>query len=102
MNNKVDKLSASENMNNEEIINEVSVSHKDELTSNSKIKSDNNEIIKNVLESKVNNNSGDEVLVVTESSDERECDERLGLRRANFPSCLRGVKTCLLYTSRCV
>ena len=44
--------------------------------------------------------SGDEVLVEIEIINEivvdeieRECDERLGWQRANFPCCLSGVKT---------
>ena len=51
----------------------------------------------------VNNDSGDEVLVERESSNEivvdeieRECEERLGWQRANFPCCLNGVKTPLV------
>ena len=66
--------------------------YSNELTNNSKIKSDN-EIIKNVLENKVNNNSGEEVLVEIESSNKIVVEERLGLQRANFPHDLNGVKT---------
>ena len=62
----IDKVSNNDNSNNES-------------TSSSKIKSDNSGIIKNVvLESKV---------VSIESVDEvvRECEERLGGQRADFP-----------------
>ena len=57
---------------------------------------DSSEIIKNVLESKVNNNSGDEVLVEIESSNKIVVDERLGWRNANFPRDLSGVRNPLV------
>ena len=44
-NNKVDKLSANENMNNEEIINEVSDNYHNEY--NSEIISDNSDVVEN-------------------------------------------------------
>ena len=56
-----------------------------------------NEIIKNgVLDSKVNNNSGDEVLVEIESSNKIVVEERLGLQSANFPRDLNGAKTPIM------
>ena len=82
--------------NNEEIMNEVSVSYKNELTSSGdeniivveKVSENNGDIIKNgVLESNMvnNNNSGDKVLVEIESSNKIVVDERLGWQRVNFP-----------------
>ena len=74
----------------------------------------NGDIIKNVVSESyiLNNGSDGEILVGVDVSEEdvvnefeRECEVRLGEwkgQRANFPHGLSGVKTCLLYTSRCV
>ena len=62
---------------------------------NNELKSDN-EIIKNVLESKVTDNSGDAVLVERESSNKIVVKERLSLQRANFSHDLNGEKTPIM------
>ena len=55
-----------------------------------------NEIIKSVLESKVNDTSGDTVLMKRESSNKRVVKERLCLQRANFSCGVNGAKTPIM------
>ena len=94
-NNKVDRLSANENMNDEEIINEVSSNYSNEF--NSEIKSDNSDVVEkevsmcDTLSNISDDESGrlvginNEVLVSVDEL-EKEWEESLqveGLQRVN-------------------
>ena len=80
---------------NGNLINEVTKNKVSTDNHNNELITDN-EIIKNVLESKVNDNSEDAVLVELESSNKIVVKERLCLQRANFSCGVNGAKTPIM------